>query len=421
MTTPTDDDLEALVRSTLKEQAGNAPAALALQIGAHRSMTMPPLAHPVPGGAPVRVGPQTPSRRRLRWVPIGAAIAAGAGVVALAVSPTLSGPETRGPGRTATQASSSLAAPSPSDAPDGPIRGIPPLPVTPDGWRVESYGAASLAVPATWGWGGSPGSTAFAGDLCTARFALVVPGSGEGDSTTPFVGRPFGPSLVDCPGVPYPGVDAVWFASPYAAGSEKLPDGRVAETRAFADQNITVFSADDVLRQRILGTLHALRFADTQGREIAALSDGNGCPVSPPSLEAPGEATPTGLAVCVYEKDRLLWSGHRDAAAAKQYVDAVHLASATFDVTACSFVAAARQVWIGVQRANTTGWDRVDYYCGWLIVSYTAEAGGGTGLATAVAPLRPATVAPWAGEGIRAYVRGPDPRLSTPEHPYFHK
>ena len=50
MTTPTDDDLEALVRSTLKEQAGNAPAALALQIGAHRSMTMPPSAHPVPEG-----------------------------------------------------------------------------------------------------------------------------------------------------------------------------------------------------------------------------------------------------------------------------------------------------------------------------------------------------------------------------------
>ncbi|MFN8030773.1 MAG: hypothetical protein U0Q10_10575 [Dermatophilaceae bacterium] len=355
-------------------------------------------------------------------MPIGAAIAAGAGVVALAVSPTLSGPETRGPGRTPTQASSSLAAPSPSDAPDGPIRGIPPLPVTPDGWRVESYGAASLAVPATWGWGGSPGTKAFAGDLCTARFALVVPGSGEGDATTPFVGRPFGPSLVDCPGVPYPGVDAVWFASPYAAGSEKLPDGRVAETRAFAGQNITVFSADPVLRQRILATLYPMRFTDAQGREIADLPDRNGCPTSPPLLQVPDEATPTGLAVCVYEKNRLLWSGHRDAAAAKQYVDAVHLASATFDVTACSFVAADRQVWIGVQRANTTGWDRVDYHCGWLIVSYTATAaGGGTGLATGLAPLRPATVSPWGGAGIRAYVRGPDPRLSTPEHPYFHK
>ena len=86
----------------------------------------------------------------------------------------------------------------------------------------------------------------------------------------------------------------------------------------------------------------------------------------------------------VYEKDRL-FGRSSDAAAAGQYVDAVHHEC---DPTSPHVRLSPPPVKSDrTSGQNTTGWDRVDYYRGWLS-SATRPKPAAAITSTAVAPLR---------------------------------
>jgi hypothetical protein len=323
---------------------------------------------------------------RMQWVAVAAAVAVIAGGAAAAREHA--GDTSRTP--TAGQ-------PGPPGA--GPL---------PDDWRYESYDGVQVRVPPTWGWGGAPMSPTGDGQLydCGSSAAFVVPGSDAYefvDDTVPFVGRPAmmtdacqGPAMA-------PGADAVWLGSPLPVGTDS--SGKVvAETIALAGQHVSAFSDDSALRSQILGTAEAVT------------TDANGCPTEPRKAPAPGPADgaqAASLSVCVYDGGRLLWSTTKDQQHAQDYVDAFSQASATFDAASlCTKEPVPQWVAVGVHDTDPNApvrWDIVNFDCDRIVGTYTYGSQGKQ--SQTEAPLVPATVAPWAGGGIKAYVAGPfDPR-----------
>jgi hypothetical protein len=272
----------------------------------------------------------------------------------------------------------------------------------PEDWRYESYAGVQVRVPADWGWGGSPTGSGDRPTLCTSLSAVAVPNIDGLRLTdhTPYVGRPVMLSDACQGGVAaraWPAVSAVWLGSVLPVGTDGS-EGQVAETVAVGGQHVTVFSTDQELRAEILSTV-----------EHVAV-DGNGCPTAPVTEPAPrpsGDPTPEGLSVCVYDQGHLLWSASKDAQAAHDYESAFAQATSGFDFQrACPLEPAEQWVAVGVRYADApTRWDVADFSCGVLVGSYPV---GGQGRAARYeAPLVPATVGPWAGDGIRVYVVGP--------------
>jgi hypothetical protein len=283
-----------------------------------------------------------------------------------------------------------------------------PSVTTPASWRIESYDGVQVRVPSTWGWGGAPvRADYFRGDklgACGSNQAAVGADDARTSyvtSATPFAGRPA--VMTDLcmswgsDGV-MPSTDAVWFGSPLPVGIKPL--GPVtAETRSMDGQHITVFSSDSKLRREVLGTAESV---DT---------DANGCPtvaVQQPSPE-PAHLEPTSLSVCVYSQDTgvpvLLWSGREGAAAARSYVDAF-ARSSTSPAKSCTPTPRGQWVALGVSGGGAEKrWDVVNLECARIVGDDQAEA-----------PLLPATLDPWAHNGIKAYVSGPrsaDPGIAA--------
>ena len=273
----------------------------------------------------------------------------------------------------------------------------------PSDWRYESYDGVQLRVPPTWGWGGTPttsgGTITSCGD---STKAVVVPDTigAEPPDGRPFVGRPvmMSDACQVIEGEPaIPATDGVWFGSPLDIGTRTSGD-QVADTIAVGSQHVTVFAGNATLRAELLGTVEAVRV------------DGNGCPTAPVDGAAPaptGDASPQGLAVCVYDQGRLLWSTTKDADHAQAYVAAFQQASAGFDYAeACPPKPTGQWVALGVEYAGApTRWDIADFGCVALVGTYTYGDQGKQ--SPFEAPLIPATVEPWAGGGIKAYVAGP--------------
>lgn len=290
---------------------------------------------------------------------------------------------------------------------------VDPGPV-PSDWRYESYDGVQVRVPPLWGWGGAPMGGGLDAQSCGTTTAAVAPElvGPEPLNGRPFVGRPVmmsdmcrvGPGAQD-----WPKTSAVWLGSPLSIGTDTSGD-QVAATIAVGSQHVTVFAADDTLRTWILSTAEAVGV------------DGNGCPTAPVASPAAGPSVdrpPHGLSVCVYDQGRLLWSTKKDAQAAGAYVSAFQRASAVFDTAkSCPPKPSEQWVAIGVDYADaSTRWDIADFDCSALVGTYTY---GDQGRQSPMeAPLTPATVGPWAGDGIKAYVVGPDDPGGSDVASYF--
>jgi hypothetical protein len=350
-----DDTLERIMREGLEFRAGSAATALA----------------DPPGSDPHVV-------RRGRWIAVAAAASVVvAGGVTFAVL--------HGSGSDGRQVAVD-AGPVPSD------------------WRYESYDGVQVRVPPTWGWGGAPTSPTD-GEVfgCGSNVAFVVPGSDtyeSADAKTPFVGRPAMMTDACQGGVGMqPAVDAVWLGSVLPVGTDTA--GPVpAETIALGGQHVTAFGDDAALRAEILATAEAVS------------TDGNGCPADPQREASPGPADgaqPASLSVCVYDGGHLLWSTTEDQQHAQDYVDAFSQASATYDAaSSCTTSPSGQWVAVGVHDSDANAplrWDIANFDCGTLVGTYTYGQQGKQ--SPMEAPLIPATVEPWAGGGIKAYVAGP--------------
>jgi hypothetical protein len=284
----------------------------------------------------------------------------------------------------------------------------------PADWRYESYDGVQVRVPPTWGWGGAPMGSGDQMTACGSPVAAVLPNIDGVQALThaPFVGRPVTMSDA-CQGgeaaLARPTVSALWFDSPLDVGTD-ASGAQVAQTVAVGSQHVTVFAGDDSLRAEILSTAEAVRV------------DGNGCPTAPVADPAPrpeGGPSAQGLAVCVYDQGRLLWSASKDAAAAAGYVSAFQQATSVYDAArSCPLKPAEQWVAVGVEYAGApTRWDIADFTCRVLVGSYDV---GEPEPARYEAPLTPATVEPWAGGGITAYVAGPGASSTDdPLAPYF--
>jgi hypothetical protein len=360
-----DDTLDQIMREGLEFRAGSAATALAERPGRDRHVV-----------------------RRGRWLAVAAAAAVVVtGGVTLAV---LHG----------------------SDSPDGQDAGDPGQ--VPSDWRYESFDGVQVRVPPTWGWGGAPMGTGSDIMSCGSPVAAVLPNIDGLQSLdhAAFVGRPVMMSdacQVGQGALVWPAVSAVWFDSALPVGTDTSSD-RVATTIAVGRQHVTVFASDDTLRATILSTAEAVEV------------DGNGCPTDPVASPAPGpeeETSPRGLSVCVYDQGRLLWSTTKDAQTAVGYVTAFRRASAVYDAaTSCPPELPDQWVAVGVDYADgSTRWDMANFDCGALVGTYTY--GSQNKLSPMEAPLLPATVEPWAGDGIKAYVVGPGDLRSSDIGSYF--
>lgn len=277
---------------------------------------------------------------------------------------------------------------------------VVPEPVPPD-WRYESYAGVQVQVPPTWGWGAAPVRDArTAGRLvgCGTSRAGVrsIFDRAAGSALTPFVGRPStlaGPCLPWGSGGLLPSTDALWFDSPLPVGVSEL--GPVeAETRTVGAQEITVFSSDRSLRQRILAT----------AQQVAV--DGNGCPtaaVAQPTA-GPRRLDPVSLSVCVYTPDpggaTLLYSERLPQQLALGYQRAVQEAP---DARAAPCAPAASGPWVALGLTDTrsarTRWDLVDPGCAGLLRAARRPP-------LTVQTTRTAAVdAGWVTRGVTAYVR----------------
>jgi hypothetical protein len=354
-----DDTLAQIIREGLEFRAGSAATDLARP----------------PGGEPRVV-----RRGRGRWVAMAAAaaVAVGGGVTYAALH---------------------------SSGSDAGQVAVDPGAVPAD-WRYESYAGVQVRVPPTWGWGGAPIGSGDQVTACGSPVAAALPNIDGVQSLehAAFVGRPVMMSDA-CQGgegaLAWPNVSAVWFDSPLPVGTDRSGD-QVATTITVGSQALTVFAGNDALRAEILSTAEEVRV------------DGNGCPTTPVREPAPAPAddpTPESLSVCVYDSGRLLWSGHVDGQAAGDYVDAFQQTSATFDtVSVCTADQSGQWVALGVHYAEASPrWDVTNFECPALVGTYTYGDQGKQSVINA--PLVPATLAPWAGGGVKAYVVGPsDPR-----------
>lgn len=274
--------------------------------------------------------------------------------------------------------------------------GLKPDPgAAPADWRTESYAGVQVAVPARFGWGSSPRPGA---RWCGGDRAAVTPGRLSAPRTgSAYVGRPI-PTTDVCtsydpkqPAAPL--ADSVWFDSPLPVGERSL-GGYRQMTIAVGKTHVSAAARDPRLVERVLATARTVDVDD------------NGCASTPeprlPSTAPEGPAE--SLSVCAYDGSTLVWSTRKDAATARAFEDAFQAGSATFDaVKICRHDPNGRFVALGVVAADATRWYTAELGCGQLLEEYTSQDGP----SRAAAGFTEATVAPWGGDGLRAYVGGP--------------
>ncbi|MCA0178631.1 MAG: hypothetical protein LCH77_03330 [Actinobacteria bacterium] len=394
MNTPTDNDLETMIRAGLRRHAADAPT----DLGA-----------PLPSSGEVTADSDLPTHAhsRLRWLaPAAAAAVAIAVPGGILVRNLLSD----GSATVASPSTSTLAQQNPTRDPAARPAGIPA------DWRSESYAGVQVWVPPTWGWGGAPARFDWNGGEsidCASWRAYTRPGSSAYEQMSadlPYVGRPV--MMTDaCAGAGggHPSVDAVIFgAVAIEPGTETYSDGMVRETRNVGSVGVTVFSKDAALRAQILDS----------ASEVSV--DANGCPTVAPDVgkhstwSATGEAT--GMSVCAYDQsDRLLFSTTSSPAAAATYAAATTKGEPLGEGRTAAPAKEYDRVFIRVTLASGQG--RFDHFSpsdGQYVVRDAA------GRLVTVAATE-ANVAPWAKNNgaVKAYVAGGSWSDSAPWQRWF--
>lgn len=315
-----------------------------------------------------------------RWRTPLLAAAAAAAAIAVAVPLALQGSDGGDP------------TPAPTDAVDAPD----PM----AGWRTESWHGVSVTVPGDWAVGGSPQADGGSAGLIDCGVGAYV--DRQTESGVPYVGRPIGMSdmcvVLDVDSLPAPTASYVWFDSPFGPGGAGWSNGFEAETVEVGGQKVTVATDDADLRARIVDSI-----------EPTGPTDRNRCPaVQPETVTAAGgvSGAPDSLAVCVYDEagagGLLVWSGLATAAAAAEFADAVAESSLPPYATACEPTRSfGRRVILYTFGNGEMAGYVVDFECGLIRMPPTGDE------PAPVALLRPETVAPWALDGVRAYVTGP--------------
>lgn len=289
------------------------------------------------------------------------------------------------------------------------------VPVT--AWRTEYWHDIQVDVPADWAWGGAPVRDTVGRDdgsdprlLDCGAMAYISPkdvkyvngevtASGEvrylnGDATIPYVGRPVymtdacavvGLGETRPPSAPY-----VWLGVSLEPGTVDVGGGYTQETIEVNGSTVTVATRDDALREKILDSA-------TGGETCISEYDGV------PTIQAvPREGVPevTGMTVCAYGestdgKAELTYVTHVDAAATRRFQEAVSRTPAVD----CAGGQVHEWVVLTVEGA------------GGLRQEHLVQLGECSGIQLLpgddLIELTDETVAPWAVDGIPAYVTGP--------------
>ena len=162
-------------------------------------------------------------------------------------------------------------------------------------WRTETWGDVQVDVPADWGYGGAPDEE---GVACFPGASLDAAGQPVRGRDVPpgYVGRPI--SLTDVcastdAGAPVDG-PYVWLGAGLTSGLVELGNGYVQETVAVDGTTLTVATRDEVLRQRIVGSV--------RGSESCLSELDRSGPISHDRADdLTGE--PVTLRVCAYRAD----------------------------------------------------------------------------------------------------------------------
>jgi hypothetical protein len=271
-------------------------------------------------------------------------------------------------------------------------------------WRTEYWHDTKVDVPADWGWGGAPmsdfvevGSPPSDKVIDCGATAFMGPDGKRllnGDGTIPYVGRPimqtdacngsFGPGEWPQPTAPY-----VWLGAPVSPGTVELADGYVMETVEVNGSTVSVATKDPALRRQILATA---------GGGETCLSEYDGAP-SIQVVPREGVRDATGMTVCAYSEENgkaeLTYATHVGAAATNDFKAALQ--------TAPTETCQPRDVreWVLLTVEGTQG----------LRQEHLVQLGECSGIEVIpggdLTSLTEATVAPWAVDGIPAYVIGP--------------
>lgn len=272
-------------------------------------------------------------------------------------------------------------------------------------WRTEYWRAARIDVPADWGWGGAPQRDFVAvgepatDDIIDCGAAAYVRADGErilnGDAAVPYVGRPVMQTDA-CLGLEQgdwqpPNAPYVWLGSPVEEGTVEFTNGYVMETVEVNGSRISVATHDAGLRRQILDTA-------TGGTTCIAEYDG-----APEIVAVPREGVPvpTGMTVCAYQRDedgnaQLVYATHVGAPAAQAFRAGIASAPAE----PCSPQQTGHE-WV-LLTVEGEGGLRQDH------LVHLGECSGIQLLpGSELLALTEEDVAPWAVDGIPAYLVGP--------------
>jgi len=289
------------------------------------------------------------------------------------------------------------------DAIGDPTSGVP---VT--SWRTEYWHDIQVDVPADWGWGGAPLPDSASredggeGRLLDCGASAFVGPNGErflnSDPSVPYVGRPVymtdvcsvvgsSDGMPDAP----PSAPYVWLGVRIEPGTVDVGNGYTQETIEVNGSTVTVATKDAQLREQILAT--------AQGGETC-LSEYDQAPTLQ-VVPREGIPEPTGMTVCAYGQQfdggpaELTYVTHVGAAAARHFQEAVSRTPAVD----CASRKAHEWVLLTVEGA------------GGLRQEHLVQMGECSGIQLLpgedLTELTEETVAPWAVDGIPAYVTGP--------------
>ncbi|HSV39081.1 MAG TPA: hypothetical protein VLI04_10000 [Nocardioidaceae bacterium] len=284
---------------------------------------------------------------------------------------------------------------------------VPPITTIPADWRVEQWQGIQVSVPPEWGWGGAPMVDEYGGREsgrlldCGAGAFVHANATAEENAPIPYVGRPtymtdvchtYDPAHPPTPTAPY-----VWLGAPIDEGTRELGGGWTQQTIVVDGAGVTVATQDATLRAQILASAEAAPVADDACEaELSA-------PPQPMVGREGVSGERLGMTVCAYERDgetaRLVYATKVDAAAADRFLGPPY----GQDSVDCADPADEWVVllipYLDAFGGNTRVVARVVLSFG--ACSYVEFHSGIRG------PLLEGKVAPWAVDGIRAYVTGP--------------
>lgn len=290
-----------------------------------------------------------------------------------------------------------------------PVASDPGSPV--DGvWRTEYWRDMQVDVPDSWGWGGAP-------PACGVGPARSSGGQRiASDAEVPYVGRPIS-NTDDCGPIPDPpSAPYVWLGADREVGVVDLGGGYVEETVDVNGSRLTVATADEVLRERIL--------ASATGGETCMSELDMAEPSFPETVPGDVWRDAAVLNVCVYHKPNerrggwqaeLVYATTLAMNRLHAYLTALEAGEEPRDQ--CPTLDYQEGEWvvleIGTEDGEVFRRDVLHTFCPGIDV----DTGSLSGFETV--RLTPALVEPWAVAGIGAVVYGPSMGDSGSFSDYF--